>query len=80
MTTDDERSTWDAEALAEEARDCVSGRYTALHGEDRANELLRGIGLALLANYEQWREVFAAVLATLHDAKREATAREREAP
>jgi hypothetical protein len=75
----DDRTPWNADDWAEEARDCVSGRYTALHGEDRANEILRGAVCALLANHCQWREGWAAVLAVLGEL-REAAAREREAP
>ena len=76
----DDRTAWNADDWAEEARDCVSGRYTALHNEDRANEILRGAVCALLANYYQWREGWAAVLAALGELRREAPAGNEDAP
>ncbi|GAA0632413.1 hypothetical protein GCM10010174_61850 [Kutzneria viridogrisea] len=73
MTTtydgDDETFRWDSTALRDAALDCLHGRYTALHGDDRTQELLRGIGLALLAAHEQRTEWAGAVLDLLRDAK-----------
>lgn len=66
---DDDTFRWDATAFREESLDCLSGRHTQLHEDTRTDELLRGIGLALLAEYEQRSEFYAAVRDVLRTAR-----------
>lgn len=66
---DDDTFRWDAPALRDEALDCLHGQHSALTADDRTGEILRGIGLGLLALYEQRSEFYAAVRDIFSDAQ-----------
>lgn len=68
---DEDTHRWDATTLRDEALDCISGQHTALYADDRANELLRAVGLALLATYEQRREFYAVLLDAVRSVRAE---------
>lgn len=67
--TDDDDFVWDGPALRDEALDCLHGAHSALTADDRTQEVMRGIGLALLAMYEQRSEFYRHVVDVLSDAK-----------
>jgi hypothetical protein len=60
---------WDGPALRDASLDCLHGTHSALTADDRTQELLRGIGLAQLAIYEQRSEFYRTVVTALSDAK-----------
>jgi hypothetical protein len=65
---DDDTFRWDASALRDEALDCLHGRHSALTADARSDEILRGVGLGLLALYEQRAEFYAVVRDIFSDA------------
>jgi hypothetical protein len=67
--TDDDDFRWDGPALRDASLDCLHGAHSALTADDRTQEVLRGIGLALLAMYEQRSEFYGQVATVLSDAK-----------
>jgi hypothetical protein len=69
VSHDDENFVWDGPALRDEALDRLHGAHSALTSDGRTDEVLCGIGFALLALYEQRSDFYQEVVAVLSDAK-----------